>query len=183
MISFLNGRFLKKSIYVRYYLYFIEIIFAKKSKKLLLNNNYPMIIIKKQLHKVITNTKKNNNNSNETLSQNNDQVTDTQTTDKQRRGFLYIPRTSERIQKILKAKINNIELAYRPVNKLADTIFTKTKQKVETKDKTSVVYRIPCKGNNNEKCNKCYVGQTKNQVRKRMGKHESKIRFIYTLFS
>lgn len=80
--------------------------------------------------------------------------------------------TSEQIQKILKNKLSNIELAYRPARQLKDSVFSKTKQKIEAKDKTHVVYKIPCAGNTSENCDSCYIGQTKNQSIKRMKQHK-----------
>lgn len=59
-------------------------------------------------------------------------------------------------------------LAYKPINQLKNTLFTNTKLKAEKIAKTHVVYRISCTGNKHESCDTKYVGQTKNQLIKRL---------------
>lgn len=40
------------------------------------------------------------------------------------------------------------------------------------KDQINSIYNIPCNGKNGEKCTKSYVGQSKNQLKKRLNQHE-----------
>lgn len=42
-------------------------------------------------------------------------------------------------------------------------------------DRTNIIYEIPCDGNRNESCSLSYVGQTRNQLRKRLAQHRSNI--------
>lgn len=47
-------------------------------------------------------------------------------------------------------------------------IFTKTKDKTPLLDNCNVVYKIPCK-----QCEKCYIGQTKQNLKQRITQHKS----------
>lgn len=132
----------------------------ERAIEMLSKNNYPISIIKTQLHK-----------ANRTTKDDNIQLNTTQPVEVIRKGCLYVPETSEKISKILKSQLNNIELAHRPARQLKDTLFSKTKQKIPAMEKTHVVYKIPCKGCTNEKCDVCYIGQTKNQSNKRRKQH------------
>ena len=37
---------------------------------------------------------------------------------------------------------------------------------------SNLVYKIPCRGNDNENCNKVYVGTTKNKLKTRLAGHK-----------
>lgn len=135
----------------------------ERAKNLLIKSNYPMFLIKKQLQRVKNKIENNNTPHTQSNTTQEDEIA--------RRGFLFIPKTSDQLKKILKNQINNIDLAYRPVTKIANTIFSNTKQKTTTNDKTGVVYSIPCDGNDEQRCDKEYIGQTKNQFYKRKSQH------------
>ncbi|KAI4476472.1 hypothetical protein M0804_013543 [Polistes exclamans] len=46
-------------------------------------------------------------------------------------------------------------------------IFTKLKDKVDKVEQSSLVYKVQCK------CNKCYIGQTKQKLKKRLEQHKN----------
>lgn len=133
-----------------------------------------MHVIKSQMHKAIKqiNMVSTDNIGSQTTTNSPINIQ----TETIRRGCLYIPKTSEQISKILKSTLNNIELAFRPIRQLKNTVFSKTKQKIDVKDRTHVVYKIFCGGCDEQPCNKCYIGQTKNQSEKRKKQHISSIK-------
>ena len=47
------------------------------------------------------------------------------------------------------------------------------KTKIDTMDKSNVIYQIKCSGNNTTACNKVYIGTTKNKLRTRISGHKS----------
>lgn len=146
-------------------------------------NNYPTKIIQQQLYrakqKIIT-----------THTTTTAQYTPTQTTEtddnneteKIYRGITFIPGISEPIAKIVKSFKNNLTISFKPTIQLRSTTFSKLKERIELLDKTKVVYKIPCKGKLNadgkctEKCDKCYVGHTKNPLKARKRTHELSIK-------
>ena len=54
---------------------------------------------------------------------------------------------------------------------LGNNIYSKTKQKIATNDKSNVIYKIECSD-----CNKSYIGQTKNYLQNRLNKHKNDIK-------
>ena len=50
------------------------------------------------------------------------------------------------------------------------------KSKIDTKEKSNVVYEIKCNGNEGNTCGMLYVGTTKNKLQTRMNGHKSDLR-------
>ena len=63
-------------------------------------------------------------------------------------------------------------MAHRTYNTLG-RLFSKTKDKINEFEMSNLVYKIPCRGNDNENCNKVYVGTTKNKLKTRLAGHKS----------
>ncbi len=80
----------------------------------------------------------------------------------------YVPGLSERIKKSLKKY--DILLSTKTINKV-NNVFTRTKYKIATPNKSKVVYRVKC-----QDCHGTYVGNTKQRTSKRMYQHELDIK-------
>lgn len=76
----------------------------------------------------------------------------------------YIPGLSERIKKSLKK--HNITLSTKTINKV-DHVFTRTKYKIATENKSKIVYKAKCLN-----CPGKYVGQTKQKLGNRTYRHD-----------
>ena len=129
---------------------------------ILRNNNYPNRTIKNLIHRKKNNITKGTNNS----------------TDKQPIKYIgipFIPSLTE--EKILTPalKNNNIKLAHKP-NHTLNTLFTKTKTRIDKLQQSNVVYEITCKGNTSEDCKQVYIGTTKRSLDKRMTEHKADIK-------
>lgn len=137
-----------------------------KIKSILRENNFPEPIISRLLNK-------HHHKNNDSVSPSNDNDSSlpnngpTQTRII-RRKLTYVKSTSERIAKIIKSqKSPNVILpAFKPSEQLHNTVFSKLKQKVPRLETTNCVYEIPCKD-----CPETYVGQTKNELKVRIGQH------------
>lgn len=90
-----------------------------------------------------------------------------------RKRFSYFPSVSEDIKQVFKGKNEHLELAFKPMNQLGHTVFTKLKQKIEKTNQINTVYKIPCAGKENEPCSKSYIGHSKRRLRERMYEHKS----------
>lgn len=132
---------------------------------LLLENAYPYDVIMKQFHKF--NSVQNNCHRLNTHTDNTNNETSI------RRPVTYIQHVTDKIQRIMENKNPRLKIAYKPNNQLGNSVFTKLKQKVEKEDRTNCVYKIPCSDRN---CAKSYIGQTKNQLKKRLGQHKTSVR-------
>ncbi|XP_055307708.1 uncharacterized protein LOC129571863 [Sitodiplosis mosellana] len=139
----------------------------EKIISILRENAYPMRVIKAQLNKFI----RNQNRPPQTPSQRTSEPI-------RRKRFSYFPVISEDIKQVFKGKNEHLELAFKPMNQLGETVFTKLKQKIETPDQINAVYKIPCGGKENEPCSKSYVGQTKNRVRVRMYAYKTSTKHV-----
>lgn len=136
--------------------------------KILLTNNYPKNNIDKLLKKYyIIRNQQNSNNSNMNNSNIEEQT-------KIYKSLAYIPGISEKLAKLLKSE--NLNIAHVPQNKLRNIIFNNMKDETKTLEKSSVIYKIPCNGDDNNPCDKCYIGQTKNYLRVRISQHKSDLR-------
>lgn len=152
--------------------------------KILKTNAYPDGLIKKQLNKALRGMNGDNVNPNDNAIIENEEKPIW-------KGISYINGLTETITRTLKSQENNFKFGFKPINQMRNNTFTKLKQKTEKMQRIYAVYKIPCKGgfkeeeNINpitkkkekcvklaEKCNKCYIGQTKNVVSKRIRTHE-----------
>lgn len=85
------------------------------------------------------------------------------------RSIPYVPSLSERITKILSKDYPNIAIATRQIRTIK-AIHSKVKFPVSKEEQSNIIYKIPC---NN--CEGCYIGMTKNNLRKRLAGHKSNI--------
>ncbi|XP_067625777.1 uncharacterized protein [Eurosta solidaginis] len=133
----------------------------KKIKNILFKNSYPNTLIEK----LIINTTQEMDHPNSSNGQTE------ANTNKTYIGVTYIPglTSNQSLRRIMKK--DNITFAHKPHNTL-NRFFTKTKDKIDKGQQCNVVYKIQCNGNNNNACNKCYIGTTKRALRTRIHEHE-----------
>lgn len=82
----------------------------------------------------------------------------------------YVPGLGEKIAKYLRQF--NITLAFKPIDKIKDHVFTKLKDKIDKQKRTNVVYEIPC-----GVCEyKTYIGQTSQFLSKRLEQHKNDVK-------
>ena len=55
-------------------------------------------------------------------------------------------------------------------------LFKSTKDKISKEQQCNVVYEIPCKGTNDEECDRIYIGTTKRSLQTRLSEHEADIK-------
>lgn len=91
------------------------------------------------------------------------------------KSVIYVPGLSERFEKANCIDNINYKIAHKTNNTL-QTLFTKLKSKIDTKDKSNLVYQIVCKGNENTPCGKYYIGTTKNKLKTRLAGHKSDLK-------
>lgn len=133
----------------------------EKIHTILRKNNYPVQITKDLLQKNIHSNNLNNTNTpSNTVSQPLKYF-----------GAQYTPNLTEnhRLNKIINQA--HIKFAHRPTETI-NRLFTQTKDPTQKENKNSVVYQINCKGNNNQSCDKIYIGQTKRALKTRIAEHK-----------
>ncbi|XP_075163280.1 uncharacterized protein LOC142235916 [Haematobia irritans] len=89
----------------------------------------------------------------------------------------YIPGFTERLKNsniFDKEKFQLAEKTHRTVNEL----YSRTKSKLKTEEKSDVVYKIKCNGDELNTCNKIYVGTTKTKLKTRLSGHKSDVKAI-----
>lgn len=91
------------------------------------------------------------------------------------KSMTYIKQLSERM------KNSNIfdRKTYKIAQKTTSTLrmlFSNTKSKVDKMEKSNVVYKIKCRGDNSSTCEQIYIGTTKNKLKTRIAGHRSDIR-------
>ena len=85
-----------------------------------------------------------------------------------RGGFVTIPYVAglgEKISRYLGQ--HGLRVAFKPVDKIKNVLFTKTKDKITKMKNTDLVYEIPCGA-----CSKSYVGETSQFLHKRLDRHK-----------
>lgn len=123
-------------------------------KNILTQNNYPKTLINKILSRPPT------------ISREYTGETDPQST-KNRMGYFKIPFIENLSQSLAKKlKTDSYQIAYYNTKKVGH-IFSRVKDKTDNNLHSNVIYQIPC-GN----CNNCYIGQTKQHLRKRVLEHK-----------
>ncbi|XP_075158033.1 uncharacterized protein LOC142231303 [Haematobia irritans] len=125
----------------------------ERIKQILAKNNFP-----KYLANNLINSKKNNKEFNEH-----------QTKTKSYKSLTYIPNVSERIENSNKEKFT---IAHKTNNTLKG-LFTNPKTKLPNMEKHNLVYEIKCDGNDQQSCEKVYVGTTGNKLKTRIAGHKS----------
>lgn len=88
------------------------------------------------------------------------------------KSMTYVPKFSERITFSDIYDRQNINIALKTDNTLSK-LFSNTKTKIDFLDRTNLIYRIPCKGNESNTCDKMYVGTTRTKLRTRLAAHKS----------
>lgn len=88
------------------------------------------------------------------------------------KSLSYISNFSERIKESKIFNNDKYKITYKAYNTL-NSLFSKTKDKTSKWDMSNIVYKIPCKGNDNERCNQVYIGTTKNKLKTRIAGHRS----------
>lgn len=136
----------------------------RKLYEILINNSFPKNTIKT----LIEATKHR-------LKQNQQLGNTEQRTDRIFYSVKYIPGLTD--NRNIRNTINNnnkICFAYKPSHTL-NSLFTNTKAPIEKQQQSNVVYKIPCKGNDNERCNLVYIGTTKRTLSTRISEHKMNI--------
>lgn len=138
----------------------------EKVKSILSENNFPFVIITKQLHRTLQRL------------QNNHQLPQLSTGEPPiRRCLTYDKGISDALRNVIVSSSNNkIQVLGKPSRCLRNTVFSKLKTPIDPLERTNVIYEIPCDGNNNERCELSYVGQTRNQLKKRLSQHRNDIK-------
>lgn len=95
------------------------------------------------------------------------------------KSLTYVPGISERLENSEIYDHNSYRIAHKTCNTLG-SLFSKMKDRTEKLDRSNIVYKIPCKGNDNSNCNKLYIGTTKNKLKTRLAGHRSDQRYKYT---
>ncbi|XP_053699154.1 uncharacterized protein LOC128746132 [Sabethes cyaneus] len=79
----------------------------------------------------------------------------------------YIPGLSEKLGKILRK--HDIQLAYKPKNKVKQNVYSKLKDPIAPGKQTNVIYSIPCGTDDG----KVYIGQTGRKLEVRIAEHKN----------
>lgn len=141
-------------------------IFHEKNKNIitniLINNNFPVDLICKLIRQY--NSRNTNTNPNVVLEQ------------KIYKPLTYIPEMSERLQNSRIYDNSKYRIAHKIYNTIGQ-LFSKPKDKIQKLDKSNLVYKIPCNGNDRENCDKVYIGTTKNKLKTRISGHKSDQRY------
>lgn len=145
-----------------------------KAFSILAANNYPHKLIVGQFHRAKRRLAQNVSASRGTA--NSDDTTNTITIT--RRPITYVQGLSEPLAKIISKNVDNLKISYRPHQQLRQTVFSKLKHPFTDTDKINCVYQIPCGGidSSGNKCGLNYVGQTKNQLHKRITQHKASLK-------
>lgn len=91
------------------------------------------------------------------------------------KSSLYVPYLSNRLMKAPIRNKENTRIAFKPVNTIRNSVFTKLKDKISIEDKSDIVYKVKCLGDGLTPCSSVYVGTTKQKLRNRMAGHRSDI--------
>lgn len=91
------------------------------------------------------------------------------------KSVTYVPNLSERFTNSKFIDRNLYKIAPKTNNTL-QRLFTNLKSKINNAEKSNIIYQIKCNGNNSTKCNKMYIGTTKNKLKTRLAGHKSDIK-------
>lgn len=130
------------------------------ARELLIKNSYP----KKLVEKLITDTirKITHQRTNNISIQHPNEDTNHFS------SITYVPHLSEKLRKCIKPKCPDLNIAFKHNNTIGKTLYSKIKDKNPVQETSNVVYKIPCKD-----CNKTYIGQTSQKIRKRNYGHKN----------
>lgn len=136
---------------------------TKILQQILQQNDYPFATINSLINKKLNS--KNNNKNNTTTSN----------IDKKYISIPFVNHLTDNnsLRKILPE--SNIIIAHKSNTTLMH-LFKSAKDKVDKTKICNVVYEIPCKGTENQKCSKIYIGTTKRSLDVRLKEHENDIK-------
>ncbi|KAI4476553.1 hypothetical protein M0804_013447 [Polistes exclamans] len=121
----------------------------KRIELILKNNNYPTSLIH-----MVFNKFKIERDQKKVKELNNKRII----------KFPFIKPLSNKIKKCFKN--TNVKLVFYNLVKI-NSIYTKLKDRVDKLEQSNLVYKIPCV------CDKCYIGQTKQKLKKRLEQHKN----------
>jgi hypothetical protein len=161
----------------------------KKMREILKQNNYPKFYINKIINEYYTKLNQNSNitnninqndnitnNPNQNDNANNISITDAsnlttetinQTTSKKFLKFAYIPAINKKIENIFREYDNTSKFVYYHDKKVS-RLFSRIKDSEMKENQSYLIYKINCLG-----CEKSYVGQTRQYLKKRIYQHET----------
>lgn len=141
-----------------------------KLKQTLKRNDFPMHVINKLINKKLDTL------TDEISTEKTPLTIDELETQKQYFSITYIDKlTDNKNLRELFPNNNNIMFAHKS-NTTLRPLFKSTKDKIAKEQQCNVVYEIPCKGTNNEKCHQIYIGTTKRSLQTRLAEHETDIK-------
>lgn len=91
------------------------------------------------------------------------------------RRVTYIPRLTESLQRAMRQHDGEISIAPK-VNRTLRDVYTNTKDRTPLMDEAGVVYEIKCGGNEEDPCNKIYIGMTGQMLKNRINNHKSDLK-------
>lgn len=80
-------------------------------------------------------------------------------------SFTYATGLAERLKKIMRKQLPNVQISFKPLKKVKD-LHTRLKDRENENEKAGVVYEVQC-----ESCDTVYIGQTGRMVTTRMKEH------------
>ncbi|XP_075167655.1 uncharacterized protein LOC142239767 [Haematobia irritans] len=134
----------------------------EKIRKILTNNDFPKRTIQNLINKVKSKQMNNKNENNEKVMKIYKPVT-------------YIAGFSERLCKSDIYDKDKYQLALK-TTKTVKGLFSKTKTKIKNDDKSNIIYKIKCKGDKSNLCQKTYIGTTMTKLKTRLSSHKSDIK-------
>lgn len=134
------------------------------ARQILMDNNYHSKVIAQQIHRLTNRT-------------NAAPIANVNVEPRFRRCLTYDGQISDVLAKEIQTRSDNrLQVLSKPHTSLQRTVFTKLKTPIDTLHRTNVVYEFPCDGKHGEKCDLRYVGQTKNQLAKRLAQHKNDLK-------
>lgn len=136
----------------------------RRIKEKLRKNNYPMRIIHKafETYKYKQELKRQQSSNQQSTSQ------DPSIKQQVYRSMPYVPHLSQAVNRQLKLANPDLTIAPKQIKQLGN-IFTKTKTKIPTIERTDAIYRVGCKAN---LCPEpVYIGETERTPKKRAVEH------------
>lgn len=130
----------------------------KKIKNILSQNSFP--------HKTIEDLIKKNNNITNIAKEKQQYIY---------KSVTYVPKLSERFANSMFLDEKLYKIAPK-TNNTVQRLFTNLKPKINNMEKSNLIYKIKCNGNNTTNCNMVYIGTTKNKLKTRLAGHRSDIK-------
>lgn len=154
---------------------------VERAKTMLSENSFPAKSIAKMVHKVF-HTTNTSNALNHTCSDSPNRDSPTDNRIQSFRSIPFCKNITDNITNILMKNCPQLKIAHKPLNQLRNEIFSNMKQKITFNDRTNVIYMFSCDGDGNNNCDFSYIGETKNELYKRMGQHKNDVRKVKEQF-